>query len=547
MIRTATNEADDAEDSHKRHISGFAHGSDCRFTINRIVDRTEAPVAHLSRRQVLGTGVAVAGGMALWSLAGCASEANSKGLDALRATLSGTLLLPTDPSFAEQNQPANDEFASITPIAIALCASPQDVAACVNWCRNEGIQPVIRGGGHSYAGFSTTQGLLIKTTPMNSVRVDEANQTVTIGAGALNKELLAHVVNTNFMVPIGTCLEVGFTGLVLGGGLGDNSRWAGVTADHLVSTDVVLANGQSVTANATQEADLFWAARGGAGGNFGVHTSHVVSLVEIPRRQIGAFELKFHGIQDCVSSFMAFDKIMHSAPDRLSGFLAITNLNRPANGTRGANKYPVATFCGSYIGPVDELRDLLRPLQHSGKAFHTEIVAQEFWQAQIDWLSVPKLPVHGLAETAHFTNQPLPAKVVDQLIRRVAAAPGGSPDAYCEVRLMCWTGGKVNTVAPDATAYVHRSSTGLLRPAIWWQPTSSPGLQREMQGWFSDTLRFITPFCQPSAFQNWPYRGLPDALTQYYGSNLPRLTQVKKAYDPNNLFHYEQSIPVASA
>ena len=67
------------------------------------------------------------------------------------------------------------------------------------------------------------------------------------------------------------------------------------------------------------------------------------------------------------------------------------------------------------------------------------------------------------------------------------------------------------------------------------------------QGWFSDTLRFITPFCQPSAFQNWPYRGLPDALTQYYGSNLPRLTQVKKAYDPNNLFHYEQSIPVASA
>ncbi len=112
---------------------------------------------------------------------------------------------------------------------------------------------------------------------------------------------------------------------------------------------------------------------------------------------------------------------------------------------------------------------------------------------------------------------------------------------------MCWTGGKANTVAPDATAYVHRSSTGLLRPAIWWQPTSSPGLQREMQGWFSDTLRFITPFCQPSAFQNWPYRGLPDALTQYYGSNLPRLTQVKKAYDPNNLFHYEQSIPVASA
>ena len=232
-------------------------------------------------------------------------------------------------------------------------------------------------------------GLLIKTTPMNSVRVDEANQTVTIGAGALNKELLAHVVNTNFMVPIGTCLEVGFTGLVLGGGLGDNSRWAGVTADHLVSTDVVLANGQSVTANATQEADLFWAARGVLAGT-SAHTSHVVSLVEIPRRQIGAFELKFHGIQDCVSSFMAFDKIMHSAPDRLSGFLAITNLNRPADGNQGRQQVsglPVLRFLHRTGRRATRLASAPSA---PGKAFHTEIVAQEFWQAQIDWLSVPE-------------------------------------------------------------------------------------------------------------------------------------------------------------
>ena len=504
----------------------------------------ESPVAHLSRRHVLGTGAAAVGAAALWSVSGCASDATAKGLDALRAKLSGTLLLPTDSTFATENQPANDEFAGITPIAIAMCVDPEDVIACVNWCREEGIQPVIRGGGHNYAGFSTTQGLLIKTTPMNSVTVDDANGTVTIGAGALNKELLANVVNTNFMVPIGTCLEVGFTGLVLGGGLGDNSRWAGITADHLVSTDVVLANGSAVTASSAQNPDLFWAARGGAGGNFGVHTKHVVSLVEIPHRQIGAFELKFRGIEDCIASFMAFDKIMHSAPDRLSGFLAVTNLNRPSGKASDPNRYPVATFCGSYIGPVAELKDLLRPLQQSAKAFHTEIVSQEFWQAQIDWLSVPKLPVHGLAETAHFTNKALPATAVDQLIRRVASAPGGTPDAYCEVRLMCWTGGKVNTIAPDATAYVHRSSTGLLRPAIWWQPTSSAGVQRDMQGWFNETLRFITPLCQPSAFQNWPYRGLPNALEQYYGANLTRLSQVKKAYDPRNLFHYEQSIPV---
>lgn len=499
------------------------------------------PNHQLTRRGFISSAALAVGGVT-FSLAGCGRATEHGGLAQLATSLTGQLLLPSSPAYLPENQPANDVYADVRPMAIAMCQTPEDVVTCVNWCRNEGVQPIVRGGGHSYAGFSTTDGLLIKTTQMNRIDINRSSGTATIEAGALNKALIAKLKGGDLMLPIGTCLEVGVTGLVLGGGLGDNSRWAGMTCDRLTSTDVVLANGQRVTANSSDNPDLYWALRGGAGGNFGVNTKLEFDLVQIPTRQMSAFEIRFRGVDDVVASFAAFDRLMLTAPDRLSGFATVTNLGRSTD----PRQFPEATFTGSYIGPVSELRDLLRPLQTSGKQTHVEVVPQEFWQAQIEWLSVPKLPVHGLMETAHFTNRALPTSMIDQLVRKVAAAPGGTPDAYCEVRLMCWTGGRVNDVPSDATAYVHRDSTALLRPALWWQPTSLPAVQRDMARWFDDVLGFIAPYCQPSAFQNWPYRALPDALNQYYRANLPRLQHVKQQVDPANLFHYPQSIPVGA-
>lgn len=497
--------------------------------------------SQLTRRGFIGSAAMVVGGVA-FAMTGCSRLGGHGGLSQLATSLSGELLLPDDPAYGPENQPSNDVYANVRPLAIAMCHTPEDVVTCIDWCRNEGVQPVVRGGGHNYAGFSTTEGLLIKTTPMNRIAINRSDGTASIEAGALNKALISELKGGDLMLPIGTCLEVGVTGLTLGGGLGDNSRWAGMTCDRLTSTDVVLANGQRVRASSSENPDLYWALRGGAGGNFGVNTKLEFDLVQIPTRQISAFEIRFRGVDDVVASFAAFDRLMLTAPDRLSGFVTVNNVGRSTD----PRQFPEATFTGSYIGPVAELRDLLRPLQTSGKQTHVEVEPQEFWQAQIDWLSVPKLPVHGLMETAHFTDRALPISMIDQLVRRVAAAPGGTSNAYCEVRLMCWTGGKVNEVAPGDTAYVHRNSTALLRPALWWRPASLPAVQRDMVRWFDETLSFIAPYCQPSAFQNWPYRALPDALNQYYRTNLARLQQVKKDVDPGNLFHYPQSVPVGA-
>ena len=423
---------------------------------------------------MLGTGAAAVGAAALWSVSGCASDATAKGLDALRAKLSGTLLLPR-PTFATENQPANDEFAGITP-SRSPCVDPGDVIACVNWCRR-------KASNRSSEGRPQLCGLLHDSRPAhqtdpheqrdgrrcerNSHHRRRCSQQRTVGK---RRQYELHGADRD--VP-----EVGFTGLVLGGGEA-TTHDGGITADHLVSTDVVLANGSAVTASSAQNPDLSrtrW-----RGGNFGVHTKHVVSLVEIPHRQIGAFELKFRGIEDCIASFMAFDKIMHSAPDRLSGFLAVTNLNRPSGkasiriDTRSRPSAVVHWACRG-------AQDLLRPLQQSAKAFTPRSFRRNSGRRRSTGCRFRSCRFTDWLRPHTSRTKALPATAVDQLIRRVASAPrwharclrgpahvldGRQSQHHCT--------GRDGVRAPVVD--------GLLRPAIWWQPTSSVGVQRDMQG-----------------------------------------------------------------
>jgi FAD/FMN-containing dehydrogenase len=496
----------------------------------------------MSRRGFLTAATVVGGGLVL---AGC-SDAGTSAVKDLQRRLKGQVLVPADPNFAEENLPANDRYESVIPMAIALCANPDDVQTCVRWCVEEGIQPVIRGGGHNYIGASTTTGLLIKTGSMNGVSVDPRAGTVTLGAGALNMNLLSTLRGGALMLPIGTCPSVGVAGLVLGGGIGDNSRWAGMTCDHLESTTVVLASGESVEASGTENPDLFWALRGAAGGNFGVNTSFTFRLVEIPTPKITVFGMVFSGKDAMVAGWSAFDRLMLSAPDQLSGFAAVTNVrplgadNKPA--ARYAAPFPNLSIDGSFQGTQAEAREILAPVINLAP---TDLIMGEmdYWDAQINWLAVGSMPKHGLEECSRFTNEPIPADRLDHLVDRVLAAPGGTEDANAEVRLMCWSGGQANRVAPEAMAYVHRSGNHLLRPAVWWrdQPAS---MQRDLLDWTAETFAFISDFTQPGSFQNWPYSEQKDWQQAYYGDNFDRLRQVKQRYDPANLFHYAQSIPV---
>ncbi|HEX8868513.1 MAG TPA: FAD-binding oxidoreductase, partial [Lentzea sp.] len=193
--------------------------------------------------------------------------------ESLAAQALGRVLLPGEEGFTERSKPFNERYASTTPAAVLSVASTEDVATAVRWARENDVPLVARGGGHSYAGTSVNTGLVLDLRGLSSVRVDPDTALVTVGGGTRTGTLYEALRPHDIAFPLGNSDEVAIGGLTLGGGVAAVSRAWGLTCDSLVSTDVVLADGSLVTCSAEENPDLFWACRGGGGGNFGVNTS----------------------------------------------------------------------------------------------------------------------------------------------------------------------------------------------------------------------------------------------------------------------------------
>src|SRR5918995_5086989 len=212
----------------------------------------ESSMSMMSRRSFLGAGAAATLGLGMSRTARSQStpapspvtSAEVAELDDLRSRLTGTVMLPGDSGYETASAPANGRYLDIRPAAVARCADEQDVATCVRWCTENGVSPVPRGGGHSYAGYSTTTGLLIDIRRLNSFVVDRKAEIATVGGAALNNDALIAFENGPVFIPGGTCLGVGYGGLTLGGGIGYNTHWAGLTSDHLRASRIVTADGE---------------------------------------------------------------------------------------------------------------------------------------------------------------------------------------------------------------------------------------------------------------------------------------------------------------
>ncbi|MGI8808014.1 MAG: FAD-binding oxidoreductase [Acidimicrobiales bacterium] len=230
----------------------------------------------------------------------------------------GAVLFPGDVGYNQATVPSNGRYASILPIAVALCADETDVVNCINWCRETGVPPVAKGGGHSYAGYSTTTGLLIDVGRINSVDVDRSRGTAVVGGGARNKNVYDATRDGPLFLPGGTCPGVGVGGLVLGGGIGYQTHWAGLTSDHLLGSRIVTASGDVLEIDASTNSDLYWACRGGAGGNFGINTSFTFKLVEAPLRNVAFYRFTWHGADAAVAVLSAFHRMLATAPAALN-------------------------------------------------------------------------------------------------------------------------------------------------------------------------------------------------------------------------------------
>jgi FAD/FMN-containing dehydrogenase len=477
-------------------------------------------------------------GAAAMPVSAASRREQASALADLAQRLTGNVLLPGDPGYDAASAPANGRYRGIRPLAVAQCADEQDVVTSVNWSRENGIPPVPRGGGHSYAGLSTTTGLLIDIGNLNGVSLDMTEGFATTGGAALNKNLFDATVDGPLYLPGGTCFGVGVGGLVLGGGIGYNTHWAGLTSDHLQASRIVTASGDLLQLDAANNCDLFWACRGGAGGNFGINTSFTFDLVGVPQT-VSWYRFDWRGADAAGAVLSAFHQILKTAPPAFNAVVAAQASEVGPGGPREA----IDTFSrGQYIGPIDELRDLVAPLLAASPPVKQTLQPMSFWDV-IRMISTPEPESHSFGDISRYAAEPLPAQVTSKLIDVLAECPSRTDDANGSIFSLGWVGGDVmNAIGRTDTAYVHRGMMTLLRPTTVWPDDAPDSVGEGLNAWTDEVIAIIAPYTPVESYQNFPNRSLQNWQQLYYAENYPRLVQVKQKYDPADLFQNPQSI-----
>jgi hypothetical protein len=462
--------------------------------------------------------------------------ASRNALYAMGRDMAGRLLWPDDEAFAFAAWPNNARWAHVQPAAIAVCANEADVQQAMRWAFDYGGPFVVRSGGHSYAGFSTTNGLLIDVKEMNQVQVDLAAGTVWVQGGANNQDMAIALRSHRVAVPAGRCATVGVAGLVLGGGWGFSASRSGLTCDSLLSSEVILADTRKVLASPDSEPDLFWAMRGGGGGNFGVHTSFTFRLHKVA--DVTTFHIEWPPEKQ-VQVLYALQQMQCRHARQISTRTKARPLERGP--LPGRERIRVETL-GMFWGSKEELLDILAPVYAVVPPSVTEINSMDFWSARDYLLTDDPFGLYDLRSS--YVETMLSEQALDTMLNWMSRWPGGSV-AQENLGILFAMGGAVNDVAPEQTAYVHRNANFIFEMEAQWGPIDAPELVARQKGWLSDYFAAMQPFVLPQSYQNFANRDLPDWANAYYGQNLARLQKIKRAYDPHNLFRFGQSIAPA--
>jgi FAD/FMN-containing dehydrogenase len=397
------------------------------------------------------------------------------------------LLQPSDPQYEEARRPEIPRFAEIKPSAIARCRTAVEVTEAVGFARREEVPLAVRAGGHSFAGRSSTDGVLVDVSPMHAVDIGDGR--VTVGAGARLGRIYDTLAPRGITIAGGCGPTVGIAGLALGGGLGILGRRHGLTCDQVIAAEVVLADGRIVTCDEEHDTDLFWALRGAGGGQFGVVTRLTLRTVPAPRTT--CFHLTWPR-ERAAEVIAAWQDWAPDAPDEAAASLLVTSTGAHLFGAGTAELLP-------------------------GAATRT-VVELPFREAK-RWLAEHGPGEEGAYSRSQFFRANLPAGAIDALLEDFVAG---------ELDFSPW-GGAYNRPAPAATAFVHRRERFLLK------------LTGD-RDWLAHAWGVVRRHGSGGVYPNFPDPELEDALTAYHGANLPRLREVKARYDPDGVFRFPQSI-----
>ncbi len=291
-------------------------------------------------------------------------------LGELARTLRGDVVLPSDSSYTAARVLFNTRFDAVHPRAVVLCETRGDVERTVRWARKHRARIVPRSGGHSYGGYSSSSGVVVDVSRLNKVTLDSRRHAV-IGSGARLIDVYDELWQHGLTVPAGTCPTVGIAGLALGGGIGFAARRFGLTSDNLVEATVVTASGRTLVCNAREHADLYWACRGGGGGNFGIVTRLVFRTHPVDR--VATYTIQWPWA-DARRVLQAWQDWAPHAPD---GLFSVLNLNA-VGGTRSL---PQITSAGQFFGSREQLESLIRPLANAGTPTRVSVASRTYMEA----------------------------------------------------------------------------------------------------------------------------------------------------------------------
>jgi FAD/FMN-containing dehydrogenase len=443
----------------------------------------------------------------------------------LGEAFSGQVLTAGDPGYDEARRITNP-LIDKHPAAIARCLHTADVVDAVNFGREEGLEISVRGGGHNVAGKAVTEGgLMIDLSPMKGVHVDPARRAARAQAGVTVGELDRATATFGLATTSGVMSTTGIAGLTLGGGLGWLMGKHGLAVDNLLSAEVVLASGGVVTASEDTDPDLFWALRGG-GGNFGVVTSfesRVHPLVTV----LGGPVL--HTLEAAPELFGFYPEFAAGLPDELATQAAF--LHAPDGS--GAKLCAVAVcHAGEDHGRAEAD---VRPLRELGSpaADMVERMPYPAINTGVDWLFPPEaLKYWKSAFLSELSNA-----AVEAMMRAFAEAPSD----LCALVLEDFHGA-VTRVAPTATAYPHREpGFNLLLISGWTDAAQTDTCIT----WARETFDALSPYMAERSYTNYMSADEYDRVREAWGPNYARLVELKRRYDPDNLFRLNHNIDPA--
>jgi FAD/FMN-containing dehydrogenase len=450
---------------------------------------------------------------AFFGSARAGGEPVGSGWDGLSRAIGGQVIAPNGPQFGSAKQVFNTNFNGLTPAAVVTATSPADVQKAMTFAAANNLKVAARGGGHSYVGASTANGaMVLDLRPLpGDIQYDAATGLVTVTPATSLYAMHQVLAAAGRGIPTGTCPSVGAAGHVLGGGLGAHSRHAGLMCDALRSATVVLPSGQAVTASANSQPDLFWALRGGGGGNFGVTTS--LTFATFPTGEVDAVNLNFPG-QAFAQVLLGWQSWLRTA-DRSNWALADATVDGMGTHCRILATCPAGS--GNSVASAITAAVGVQPAGIDNHTFN--------YLDLVNFLAVGNLNPSPLG---YVGGSDVFATLTPAAAQGIAAAVDAFPrGAGRMLAIMHALDGALADVPAGASAFPWRRQSSLVQ---WYVET--PGDPSGAVNWLNTAHRAVQAY-SVGGYVN--YLEANQSASRYFGPNLSKLSAVRQKYDPGRV------------